>query len=89
MCTSTTSSVFLDVLLTEQSQHLRLLFKQLETYKFKLSKKKCHFMNAELDHLGYAITGDRIYPQPSKIAIGITHDFQMLELDRVESAAGQ
>lgn len=52
---------------TEHLGHLQQLFAQLESVRFKLSRKKCLFFQTGLEYLGHFISARGIQPQESKL----------------------
>ena len=48
-------------------KHIEMLFKRLRKHKLKLKLKKCQFMKAESNHLGFIVTSSGVKPDPEKV----------------------
>ena len=48
-------------------EHLRLLFKRLQTADLKLKEVKCNFLKRHIQYLGHIVSGEGITPLPEKL----------------------
>ena len=53
--------------LEEHLKHINMLFERLRNHKLKLKLKKCQFMKAESNHLGFIVTSSGVKPDPEKV----------------------
>ena len=53
--------------LEEHLKHINMLFERLRKHKLKLKLKKCQFMKAESNHLGFIVTSSGVKPDPEKV----------------------
>ena len=51
----------------EHEQHLQIVLHRLETFGFKLNKKKCQYHQSEIDYLGLRISNGSMQPIVEKI----------------------
>ena len=50
----------------EHLQHVQILFERLHQADLKLTKRKCNFLKAHVQYLGYYISGQGLEPIPEK-----------------------
>jgi hypothetical protein len=53
--------------LEEHLKHINILFERLRYHDLKLKLKKCQFMKAESNHLGFIVTPSGVKPDPLKV----------------------
>ena len=53
--------------LEEHMSHIQQVFDRLRQHDLKLKLKKCHFLQAETNYLGFVINQNRIKPDPKKV----------------------
>ena len=53
--------------LEEHLKHINMLFERLRKRKLKIKLKKCQFMKAESNHLGFIVTPSGVKPDPEKV----------------------
>ena len=51
----------------EHLLHLEQVFKRLREADVKLKPSKCHFVKAQVEHLGHIVSADGVRPNPAKI----------------------
>ena len=54
---------------TEHLENLQRVFLRLKDAGLTLKPKKCHFMRRKVEYLGHIVSGEKVAPDPSKVAV--------------------